>query len=154
MFWYSMRVKWKSAGLTWDLYCLFLKDLSGEALSCLIVRSSISQGLQPLPAGQIDRNLSGTWIFFALLCGVFHPSLGVCHYWRKDTGFAERLVWVLTAIPTSCLCKMKCIFGRAPVHSVCCPIAHGVHLSCSLCWSFCVDADHATLSLHSPYYIC
>lgn len=57
MFWYSMRVKWKSAGLTWNLYCLFLKDLSGEALSCLIVRLSISQGLQPLSAGQIDRYL-------------------------------------------------------------------------------------------------
>lgn len=125
-----MRVKWKSAGLTWDLYCLFLKDLSGD-FSCLIVRLSISQYLQV--------RLTETFLvlrFFCLLFGVFHSSLGICNYWRKDTGFAGCLIWFLTAISTSCPCKIKCVFGRAPVHCLCCPTAHGMHQRHSLCWSF------------------
>lgn len=74
--------------------------------------------------------------FFALLFGVCLSSLGMCHYWRKDTGFIGCLIWVLTAISASCLCQIKCVFIRAPVHSLSSPNARGVHWSPSQCWSF------------------
>lgn len=59
-------------------------------------------------------------------------SFGYVPLWRKDTGFAGCLIWVLTAVSTSCLSKINCGF----VHSLCCPTAQGMHCSPSLHWSF------------------